>query len=112
MSDERLTTPLKILLLAPASNPNSVTGALIGYSHGEALARLHSLTLVIEERNEEAVRNARGGFHEIVAIPPSFVDRIYDWAFHRIFHGDYGNLLWTAVGFPLPIIFEWRVWRR
>ena len=51
---------LRILVLGPGSNPNSVTGPLIGYSHGEALAQLHEVTFVIEARDEEAVRKAKG----------------------------------------------------
>ena len=103
---------LRILLLAPGSNPNSVTGPLIGYCHGEALSRLHKVTLVIMARDEEAVRNAKGGFHAVESIQPSWLDRVYAWAFRRIFKSDYGNLLWTALTFPLPIVFEWRAWRQ
>ena len=47
---------LRILLLAPGANPDVITGPLIGYFHGEALARLHAVTLVIRSHNEEAVR--------------------------------------------------------
>ena len=103
---------LRILLLAPGSNPNSVTGPLIGYSHGEALSRLHKVTLVIQARDEQAVRNAKGSFHAVESIQPSWLDRAYAWAFRRIFRNDYGNLLWTALSFPLPIAFEGRAWRR
>ena len=53
---------LRILLLAPGSNPNGITGPLIGYSHGEALARLHAVTLVIGRGNEEAVRRKQSRF--------------------------------------------------
>ena len=103
---------LRILLLAPGSNPESVTGALIGYCHGEALSRLHSVTIVIEARDEEAVRKAKGGFYAIESIRPSWLDRLYTWAFRRIFKGDYGNLLWTAVSYLRPVAFEWRAWRQ
>ena len=103
---------LRILLLGPGSNPNSVTGALIGYSHGEALSRLHKVTFVIEARDEEAVREAKGGFHAIESIRLSRIDRFYAWAFRRIFKEDHGNLLWTALRFPRYIAFEWRAWRK
>jgi len=39
---------LRILLLAPDSNPDRTHGPLIGYSHGEALARLHAVTMITE----------------------------------------------------------------
>jgi glycosyltransferase involved in cell wall biosynthesis len=103
---------LRILLLAPGSNPNSVTGPLVGYFHGEALSRLHTVTFVIEARDEDAVRKANGGFHAIEAISLSRLDRFYNWVFRRIFKGDRGNLLWTAVRFPRAIAFEWLAWKR
>ena len=103
---------LRILLLAPGSNPDSVTGPLIGYCHGEALSRLHTVTIVIEARDEDAVRRAEGGFFGIESVSLSDFDRFYDWAFRRIFKGDRGNLLWTAVRFPRAIAFETRAWKQ
>ncbi len=103
---------LRILLLAPGSNPESVTGALIGYSHGEALAKLHHVTILIEARDEEAVRKAKGAFDAIESVEASWLDRFYAWVFRHVFKGDRGNLIWTALCFPLPIAFEWRAWRR
>ena len=47
---------LRILVLAPGCNPDGITGPLIGYSHSEALARLHAVTLVIRRDNEASVR--------------------------------------------------------
>jgi hypothetical protein len=76
---------LRILLLGPGSNPNLITGALIGYSLSEALSRLHTVTFVIQARDEEAVRKAMGGFHAVESIWPSWLDRLYSWAFRRIF---------------------------
>src|SRR5262245_7797597 len=93
---------LRILLLGPGSNPNSVTGALIGYSLGNALSRLHQVTLVIEARDEKAVCAANGGFHAVESIPASRLDKLYAWAFRHIFKGDRGNLFYNALCFPLP----------
>ena len=59
---------LRILLLAPGANPDVITGPLIGYFHGEALARLHAVTLVIRSHNEEAVRRKKPPFHAIEVI--------------------------------------------
>lgn len=103
---------LRILLLAPGSNPNYLTGQLIGYSLGQALSQRHTVTFVIQARDEEAVRKAMGGFHAVEAIQPSGLDRFYAWVFRYIFRQDYGNLFWTALCFPLPIVFEWRAWRQ
>src|SRR5262245_38908983 len=103
---------LRILLLAPGSNPNSVTGPLAGYFHGDALSRLHDVTFVIEARDEEAVRKAKGSFYAIESIDMSLLDRFYAWAFRRIFKEDRGNLLWTAVRFPRIMAFEWSAWKK
>jgi len=51
---------LRVLILARDSNPDKTHGHLIGYSHAEALARLHAVTLVIHRDNEKAVRRAQG----------------------------------------------------
>ena len=45
---DHLAIMLRVLLLAPSSNPDGITGSLIGYSHGEALARLHAVILITE----------------------------------------------------------------
>ena len=53
-----------------------------------------------------------GGFHAIESLSFPRLDRIYNWVFRWIFKEDRGNVLWTAVRYPIPVIFEWRVWRR
>jgi hypothetical protein len=48
---DRLAIMLRILLLAPGSNPDGITGPLIGHCYGEASARLHVVTLITEVIN-------------------------------------------------------------
>jgi hypothetical protein len=48
--------------------------------------------LVVEARDEAAVRQANGGFHTVESIPASWLDRLHAWAFRRVFKGDRGNL--------------------
>ena len=103
---------LRILLLGPKSRPNSVTGRLIGYCYSEALSRLHTVTFVIDAQDEEAVRNAKGGFYAVEAIPPSWLDWLYAWVFKHVFKNDYGNVFWSSFCFPLFIAFELRAWKR
>src|SRR5262249_1616456 len=104
--------PLRILLLAPDTNPESITTPLIGYLHSEALARLHAVTLVIRGANEGAVRRARGAFVAIEAIRLPWLEPLYAWAVRRIFKYDYGRQSLTAASYPLQVVFEWRAWRR
>ena len=54
-----LKTPVKslrVLIVAPDSNPLSTSTSLAGYSHSEALAQLHEVTLVIRQANLDSHR--------------------------------------------------------
>lgn len=103
---------LRILLLAPECSPESISTQLIGYEHAEALARRHSVTLVVRAKNEGAVRRARGSFKAIEAIALPWLDPIYAWAIRRIFKFDYGRQSLTAASYPYQVAFECRAWRR
>src|SRR5436190_2407033 len=103
---------LRILLLAPGSNPDGITGPLIGYSHAEALARLHGVTLVIRRENEEAVRRRQAPFRAIEVVSLPWLDRIYEWFFRRIFKNDYRSQVLTAFNYIFCLLFEWRAWRQ
>jgi glycosyltransferase involved in cell wall biosynthesis len=103
---------LRILLLAPECNPESISTALIGYEHAEALARLHTVTLVVRAKNEAAVRRIGGTFHAIEPISLPLLDRLHAWALRRIFKYDYGRQSLTAATYPYQIAFEWRAWQR
>ena len=103
---------LRILLLAPGSNPNGITGPLIGYSHGDALARLHAVTLVIGRGNEEAVRRGQGPFHAIELISLPRLDRIYAWCFRWIFRNNFRSQVLTAFNYIFCLAFEWQAWRQ
>lgn len=101
---------LRILLLAPDCNPESVTTPQIAYAHAEALARLHSVTLVVRAANESAIRRSGGGFYGIHAVRLRGLDELYSWALRRIFKYDYGRQSLTAASYPLQVAFEWRAW--
>lgn len=103
---------LRILVLAPDCNPKSITTPSIAYAHAEALARLHTVTLVVRAVHEDAVRQAGGPFHSIEAIRLPWLDRLYAWALEHIFKHDYGRQSLTAASYPLQVAFEWRAWRR
>src|SRR5438105_822921 len=105
-------TALRILLLAPDSNPDSVTTSLIGYSHSEALARLHAVTLVTRHGNEEALRRKHAPFHAIETITLPWLDRVAAWSLRRIFRYNYGSQAFTAFNYPFAVAFEWRAWRQ
>jgi glycosyltransferase involved in cell wall biosynthesis len=102
---------LRILILAPDSNPESISTSLVGYSHAEALARLHKVTLVIRSQYENSHRNVASFFHSIESIRLPLLDRIAAWCLRRIFKYDYGSQAYTAFNYPISIAFEWRAWR-
>jgi glycosyltransferase involved in cell wall biosynthesis len=103
---------LRILLLAPDSNPDGTHGPLIGYSHGEALAKLNSVTLVIRRNNEEAVRRRRSAFSAVEVISLPWLDRIHAWCFRWIFRNNYFSQALTAFNYFFYLAFEWGAWRQ
>ena len=104
--------PLRLLVLAPGSNPDSISTSLVGYSHSEALARLHTVTLVITRHGEEIFRNRSTPFHAIEYVDVSWLERCLAWSLRWLFKGDYGSQVLTAMGYPFSLLFEWSAWRR
>jgi glycosyltransferase involved in cell wall biosynthesis len=103
---------LRILLLGPGANPETISAFLVAYLHAEALAHLHDVTLVIQSPSEAAVRRAGAPFRAIEVIRQPWLDRIYAWTLRRIFKNNYRSQALTAVGYPFCIAFEWAAWRR
>ena len=103
---------LRILVLAPDANPEGITGALIGYSQAQALARLHDVTLVVRSSLEGPVRRAQGAIHSLEAIRLPWLERIYAWIVHRVFRDNYYNHLLQAILRLFPIFLEWQAWRQ
>jgi glycosyltransferase involved in cell wall biosynthesis len=103
---------LRILLLAPDANPESISVSLVCYRHAEALAQLHTVTLVGRSCNEEALRRTQSPFHAIEPISIPWLDRIHAWSFRRIFKNNFHSRALTAFSYPLFIAFEWCTWRR
>ena len=103
---------LRILVLAPESNPESVTNPAVGYYHAEALARRHTVSLVIHSENEKAVRQGGGLFHSIEPVRLPWLDPLYAWALKRVFRYDYGRQSLTAAMYPRHVFFELRAWRQ
>ena len=102
---------LRILALAPGANPDSLSTALVGYAHAEALAGLHAVTLVVNEKARMVILNRNAGFHEIVGVQTPLLDFIYGWIVRHVFKGDYGSHLLTAISYPFCVMFEWKAWR-
>ena len=70
-----------ILILAPDCNPDSICVPFISYSHAEALANLHDVTLVVRSPSEESVRRRQAPFRAIEVIRMPWLERIYAWTF-------------------------------
>jgi glycosyltransferase involved in cell wall biosynthesis len=102
---------LRILVLAPDANPESISVSLVCYRHAEALAELHDVTLVGHKRNEGALRGAKGPFRGIEAISMPRIDRAFDWSFRRIFKSNFNNRALMAFWYPFAIAFEWQAWQ-
>jgi glycosyltransferase involved in cell wall biosynthesis len=102
---------LRILVLAPDSNPDSLSTSLVGYAHSEALARHNVVTLVAKGCHEAVLRRKPIAFHAIQPISTPWLDRIYRWIIQHVFKGDYGSHLLTALSYPFAVVFEWKAWR-
>lgn len=103
---------LRILVLAPDANPESISVNLVCFRHAEALAQIHAVTLIGRSCNEEALRRAQGPFHDIEAISVPWLDRIFAWSLRRVFRYNFRSNALTAFGYPFAIAFEWCAWRR
>jgi len=103
---------LRILVLAPDANPESISVSLVCYRHAEALAKLHAVTLVARSGNEQALRGARGPFQAIEAISLPRLDRVFNWSLRQIFKSNFHSRALTAFSYPFLLAFEWRAWRR
>jgi len=103
---------LRILVLAPDSNPEMVSIPYVTYSHAAALAQLHDVSLVVRSPNEDAMRRAKAPFRSIEVVRMPRLERIYDWGFRRIFKSNFASQAVTAFGYPFALAFEWHAWRQ
>lgn len=101
---------LRILVLAPDANPESISVALVCFRHAEALARVHTVTLVGRAKNEESLRRDPSLFHAVEAIRNPWLDRVFAWSVRRVFRNNYHNHVLTAFAYPFALAFEWRAW--
>ena len=107
---DRTSSSLRILVIGPDCNPESISTSLVGYSHAAALARLHEVTLVVREDNREAISRAGAPFASVDAISIPWLDRFYAWSIRWIFRYDYGSHALTAFNYPFCLAFEWYAW--
>src|SRR5437763_11915090 len=103
---------LRILLLAPDSNPEEVSIPYVTFSHAAALAQLHDVTLVVRSPVEDPVRRAKAPFRSIEVVRMPWLERFYAWSFRRIFRSNFASQSVTAFGYPFALAFEWRAWRQ
>ena len=103
---------LRILLLAPDANPESISVNLVSYRHAEALAQLHAVTLVGRSCNDEALRRSPAPFQAIESVSVPWLDRIFAWSLRWIFKYNFNSRALTPFSYPFSIAFEWCAWRR
>ena len=103
---------LRILVLAPETNPEGVCIPFVTYSHAAALAKLHDVAIVVGSPSEGAVRRAGGPFRSIEVVRMPLLERIYAWSVRRIFKYNFDTQVLTAFGYPFSLAFEWRAWRQ
>ena len=103
---------LRILILAPFCDPESVSMPYVTYSHAAALAHLHDVTLVVGSLVGDKVRRSNAPFRGIEVVRMPLLDRIYAWSLRNIFKYNFDSQALTAFGYPFSLAFEWRAWRQ
>jgi glycosyltransferase involved in cell wall biosynthesis len=73
---------------------------------------MHDVTLAIRLPAEEAVRRRQAPFRAVEVVELPWFEHIHAWILRRIFKYDYRSQVWTALGYPFSIAFEWGVWRQ
>ena len=103
---------LRVLVLGPDCNPETVSIPYVSYCHAAALAELHDVTLVVGSPVEERVRRAKAPFRAIEVVRMPSLERIHDWSFRHIFKSNFDSQAVTAFGYPFSLAFEWYAWRQ
>jgi glycosyltransferase involved in cell wall biosynthesis len=103
---------LRVLVLGPDCNPETVSIPFVSYCHAAALSKLHDVTFVVGSPVEDSVRRANAPFRAIEVVRMPVLERIYNWAFRHIFRSNYDSQAVTAFGYPFSIAFEWYAWRQ
>lgn len=103
---------LRVLVLGPDCNPETVSIPFVSYCHAAALAKLHDVTFVVGSPVENSVRRAKAPFRTIEVVRMPLLERIYDWGFRHIFRSNYDSQAVTAFGYPFSLAFEWFAWRQ
>lgn len=103
---------LRILVLAPDSNPEQVSIPYVTYSHAAALAELNDVTLAVRSTVEAPIRRANARFSAVEVIRMPRLERIYAWCFKNIFKSNFASQTVTAFGYPFALAFEWFAWRQ
>jgi glycosyltransferase involved in cell wall biosynthesis len=103
---------LRILLLGPDCNPESVSIPFVAYSHAAALAQLHDVTLVARSPVEDALRRANAPFRALEVIRQPWLERFFAWSLRWLFKNNYDSQALTAFSYPFYIAFEWNAWRQ
>jgi glycosyltransferase involved in cell wall biosynthesis len=103
---------LRIVILGPSCNPETISMPYVTYSHAAAHAELHEVTFVVGADTEEKVRRAGAPFHAIEVIRMPWLERLHAWAIRRVFKYNFDTQTRTAFNYPFALAFEWRAWRQ
>lgn len=110
--DDKTMTRLRVLLLAPESNPEGVSIPFVTYSHAAALAGLHDVTIVVGAASEDRVRRAGAPFRSIEVVSMPWLQRVQDWSFRNFFKSNFDSQAVTAFAYPFSLAFEWFAWQQ
>src|SRR5215831_1191092 len=98
---------LRILVLGPDCDPETVSIPFVSYRHAAALAKLHDVTFVVRAGVAASVRHDNAPFRSIEAVRMPSLERMYAWGFRKIFKSNFDSQAVTAFGYPFALAFEW-----
>lgn len=103
---------LRVLVLGPECNPETVSIGYVTYQHVAALSQLHDVTLVARDSVYGPLRRGNAPFRSIEIVRTPTLDRIFSWGFRAIFRSNPDGQMLTAFRFPFYMAFEWLAWRQ
>jgi glycosyltransferase involved in cell wall biosynthesis len=106
-------SPLRVLLLSDACNPEWPSLPIVAYKAALALARHAEVELVTHVRNQPNITKAGTGRANVVYLDTEYVAAPMHRFSQLVRRGEqYAQTAAVALAWPAQIAFEWEAWKR
>ncbi len=107
------TSPLRVLLLSDACNPEWPSLPIVAYNVARALAEHAEVVLVTHVRNRPALTKTGTGRASVVYLDTEYVAAPMHRLSHLIRRGEQNaQTAAVALAWPAQVAFEWEAWKR